>query len=513
MSAQLSEQFHVKLAKEFVEALTVAEKDNIYLFIGRSTPWPNSADTNSAAIPLPSTSVANGTYDYWRDMFALIRISANDTSHVVPRKTWSVNTRYSMYDHRIPRSELFANSNPVYVMNSSRDVFKCLYNGRVNSTSNGSQSTVEPDIQFVESFTELLTTPGNPKEYIWKYLYTVSDPTNPYLTNDYMPVKATHDTLNPTTGDVQDDGSKQYNVFNTARLTNNGAIYTVVVEEPGAGYSSTPDIKITGDGSGAEAQAVLENNAVSRIYMTSYGQHFSYAKVSISGGGPSVAASATAIISPRHSFANVTLGGASSNTIKTYYRTNHGIDLEQELNAKYVMIYRKLEPDITDILPTASTSEPYRRIGLVRNPLLAGTANVASAEFYTTLTRLTIPVSDISKFRTNEIIRQSSTNACGVLVGTTGGQLWLSNVRGTFVVNQAIQGIGNGDASGYISGTVPPLPDAFTPVIAASGGTSIPSAVTPPLVQPYSGDILFVNHDTPTTRSGQTQTVRIVLTF
>ena len=518
MSAQLSEQFHVKLAKEFVEALTAPEKDNIYLFIGRGTPWPNGADTNSAALPVPSTSVANGTYDYWRDMFALLRISASNTSHVVPRRTWTSNARYSMYDHRISRAELFANStNPVYVINeSTRDVFKCLYNGRSNSTSEPSQSTVAPDIQLIEDYTQLLTTPGNPKEYVWKYLYTV-DSTDPYLTTNYIPVRAIHDTLDPTTGDVKDDGSNQYDVFNTARLTNNGAIYTIVVENPGTGYANSaepPVITITGDGEGATAQAVLENNAVSRIYMTSYGQNYSYATVSFSGGSPVTSATATAIISPRHAFANVTLGsGATSNVTKTFYRTNHGIDVEQELDAKYVMIYKQIPIEIADVLPTASTSASYRRIGLVRNPLLAGTSNVASANAYTTLTRLTVSGGNIANFTPGEIISQPTAQdpAYGVLVGRSGNTLWLSNVRGTFEAQKTVVGIGNGDAAGY--GNIPATPDAFTPVIPPSTTSATVTGVTLPSIAPYSGEILFVNHDTPTTRSDQTQTVRIVLTF
>jgi hypothetical protein len=175
MSATVSEQFHVRMAKEFVESMTVEEGDQFYLFIGRGTPWPNDGDAVINAMPSPVSSMGNMSFEYWRDMFALVKINvSSDVYHVVPRYSWQENQRYSMYDHRVDVSQLASNTaNPFYVINSRNEVFKCIQNGSINALSIGSVSTAEPDTLLVGDVTQLISTDGSPNDYVWKYLYTV----------------------------------------------------------------------------------------------------------------------------------------------------------------------------------------------------------------------------------------------------------------------------------------------------------------------------------------------------
>lgn len=529
MSAIVTEKFHIKSAKEFVESITPSENDNFYLFIGRNTPWPNNGDTNAAAIPLPSCSIAESTYDYWRDMFAILRISANDVHHVVPRHDWTLNTRYSMYDDRVDSTALFSNTtHPFYVVNSNDEVFKCLYNGRINTTSGGAQSVAEPDALLVEDIAQPLSAEGNPQDYLWKYLYKVESDVQKFYTTEYLPVSAADDEINPVTGDVEDNGDDQYVIFNTARLSGNGAVYTIVVESPGSGYVNAESVGVTisGDGDGALASAIVEDGKVSRIFMTGYGRNYSFATVSLTGGalaGGDVANTATAraIISPRNSY---------TNTTSTYFRTAHAINLEQELGAKRVMIHKTLTGAGPEgVVPAPiSSGDPdrqisYRRVGIVRNPLYfnanTGISAPATANAYSTLTRLMISGLDgPSLFKVNEMVWQESTNAFAVVVESTASYLRVSHVTGTFAEGDLVIGIGNGSANGHIAGSggtiIPATPEAFSSVITASGTSARLDTLVSPAIERYSGDILFVNHATPVSRAGNdVETIRIVLIF
>ena len=525
MSALVTEAFHVKLAKEFVESLSTNENDNLYLFIGRGTPWASNTTP-----PSPNGSVANATYDYWRDMFAMVRVNvASDVYHVVPRYDWAQDTVYSMYDHRVSMASLVGNTtHPFYVVTDQNEVFKCIDNGRVNATSGGSQSTVKPDIDLVEDITQLITTEGSPRSYQWKYLYTIESGVSKFKTTQFIPVRATADQRDISTGDVLDDNTDQYTVFDAARQTGNGAIYAIVVENPGSGYVNAGSVVVAviGDGVGANATAVIEDGAVSRVYLTGVGRDYSYARVEITGGASNGAntnnqATATAIISPRHAFAN-TVTNALGTFTKTYYRSNHAIDLEHELGAKHVMIHKMFSGTGPDgVLPTPPSESPdtaitYRRVGLVRNPMLRGTANVATGNAYSTLTTLQIGGASSGIFRTGEIVWQAATNAYAVVAESTSTQLKVGYVTGNMQSGYPIVGIGNGLAGGQPTGTVviPATPESFSPAIAASGATATVDFITPPPIDLYSGEVLFVNHVQPVSRAGNdTESIRIVLTF
>ena len=64
---------------------------------------------------------------------------------------------------------------------------------------------------------------------------------------------------------------------------------------PGLNYTSTPTVTITGDGTGATAEAIIVNGTVNRIIVTNRGIDYSRAIISISGGG-GISATATAEI-------------------------------------------------------------------------------------------------------------------------------------------------------------------------------------------------------------------------
>jgi hypothetical protein len=89
-----------------------------------------------------------------------------------------------------------------------------------------------------------------------------------------------------------------------------GAIRTAIIEEipqsftgvssieivnPGYGYISTPVVTISGDGTGATAEAIIEEGRITQIIMTNRGTDYTRATVAITGGG-GYSGSATAVI-------------------------------------------------------------------------------------------------------------------------------------------------------------------------------------------------------------------------
>lgn len=501
----------VLTAQSFKTRNAIAAYDSYYLFVGRSTPWPNGDSANNITSPIDSE---NSQYDYLDDVLTLRRITSDDLVFVVPKYDWSANSKYAMYDHRSNISAVLANTEfPFYVRTSGNEVFKCLYNGRVNALSGAANSTSEPTITGVSSPSDLITTSAETSSgaddsyYVWKYLYSISsEDANKFVTGNYMPVRSPIDTIDAVTGDVENTSTASYLTFNDARSTGNGAIYRIVVDAPGSGYdaASPPTVVIDGDGSGAIAAVDIAGGVIRDIHMVAYGENYSFATVLIGNGS---SATATAIISPRNSFVN---------TSGRFYVSNHGIDNKDELYSKHVMLYVEFEGTANGYITTANE---YRRIGILKNPVLSS-GQVAAANLYDMTTTLTITTGD--NFNKDEIVWQSSTGAYGVVVEQTAGTLKLVHVSRTAfsntVADTTIIGVGNGNTDAVLAATgdiVPSsLPESFDDIVAPSSATATVSAVASPTIVPRTGEILYLNHISPVYRSNtQTEAIRTVLTF
>lgn len=87
-----------------------------------------------------------------------------------------------------------------------------------------------------------------------------------------------------------------------------GSIESAVVTDGGLGYGQAT-VEIVGDGTGATAEAVITNGIITKINITNIGQGYSKASIIISGNG--IGATARAIMSP--------FGGHGSNAINELY--------------------------------------------------------------------------------------------------------------------------------------------------------------------------------------------------
>lgn len=389
MPSIVTSKFRVHNAEQFVEAFSETSNSIMYLFIGKSTAFP---DDN--APPTPVNSTANIEFTPWRDMYGAKRITTADVTHAVPRHDWTSGTVYDQYDDQ----DTNLLDDDFYVMTEDYNVYKCLFN------NSGAASTTKPTGVSSSEFT---TADG----YIWKFMYTVTTAKAlKFLTNDYIPVQ----TL------ASDDGTDQWDV-QTAAV--DGAIHVVKVTSGGSGYGSAPAVTITGDGTGATANCTISAGAVTAVTITNKGSGYTRATVTFASG----AAAATAIISPK--------GGHGSNAV-------------EELGGKYVMLNVRLDGNESN---TISTANEFRQVGIVRDPYTYGTTTRAVASSYRQTFKYSLTGVSSGPFTLDETVTSGSNTATVVEWDNTNSHLYSTLPLNLGFANGASVSGGTSGASGTIS--------------------------------------------------------------
>jgi hypothetical protein len=255
---------------------------------------------------------------------------------------------------------------------------------------------------------------------------------------------------------ASDGGEDQWDVQAAAV---DGGIHVVKVTAGGSGYGSAPAVTITGDGTGATANSTITAGAVTAVTITAAGTGYTRASVTFASG----AAAATAIISPK--------GG-------------HGANAVEELGGKYIMLNVRLDGTESN---TFSTANEFRQVGIVRDPYTYGTSTRAVASSY----------------------RQSF-------------KYQLSGISGTFTLDETVTS-GSNTAS-VVEFTTPnlfttlPVHKVFANTTSVTGGTSAATGtiavITTPGLQPYSGDIIYVENRVPISRAAdQIEDVKLIIQF
>jgi hypothetical protein len=255
---------------------------------------------------------------------------------------------------------------------------------------------------------------------------------------------------------ASDDGTTQWSVQSAAV---DGAIEVIKVTSGGSGYATAPSVTIVGDGTGATANATITANVVTAVTITAAGTGYTKASVSFASG----AAAATAIISPRY---------------------GHGADPIEELGAKYIMINVRLDGSESN---TISTANEFRQVGIVRDPYLFGTTTRASASSYRQTFKYQL--SGISgTFSLDEPV-SSGSNTSNVVEWDTPNLYVIKPINQNFANGATITG-----ATSTATGTI--------------------AAITTPGLQPYTGDILYVENRVPISRAAdQIEDVKLIIQF
>jgi hypothetical protein len=240
-----------------------------------------------------------------------------------------------------------------------------------------------------------------------------------------------------------------------------------IVISGGYGYGVAPTVTIEGDGTGATAIAHVEAGRVTKIEMTNYGSGYRWANVTItsSGEGYGYAATSRAVITP--------FGG-------------HGKDPINGTYARSLMFYTDISKDSNQGF---IVNNDFRQLGIIKNPrqfnsVSSLTTNLASGCYVCSGTIST------QNFKQDQTITMGSAD---------GPRFRIVAVTTAAALVQAIDNVAPTLGSIMIN------EDSFTFTI---------NGVTPPTVDKYSGDLLFIDNKqafTPT--EDETVILRTVIKF
>lgn len=591
MTTQLiTSYFKLHNVNQFKESISETANSVYYIFAGKHTAYPSG----DSVIPTIINSVDETLYNSYEEMVFGKRVTPTDVLPVVPRYNWTTNTYYAAY-----RSNENLTDKQYYVCvdgGAAFHVFKCLDN------NGNTASVIQPDVtQTTPNDTYYSTSDG----YVWKFMYSVDSTTfNKFATSTYMPVVAnTEVSGNAVSGaidvitlsypgsnynsylsntfistDLRVGGDPlKYNIANTASASNNFYLnsFLYIVDGTGSGqgrkivdytvvgssktvtlseafstspdttsqYQITPFVLVTGDGSGAEARALINNsssNAVYQIEIISRGSGYTYASATVLGntGGVSNAAVLNVVLSPK--------GG-------------HGSNPEYELGCGALCLSVNYANSESGTIPAVND---YRAIGILKDPLFA---NVV----------LTVG-SPTGSFNIGQVVTQANTGAQGVVTEWDSiNTLSLSNVSGIFLtgnssvnlLTEAYSGSTATLSSYQINGqaknfntfdqryryTFTPIDGTFTPdevvyqtdiqlanavfhsntsanlylthvsgtlntgnniIGQQSGATANLLFSYPPDLVVGSGEVMYMENESPITRSSsQSETIKIILQF
>lgn len=356
MVSKISKDMHIYNAKQFKESVSEPFSSNVYLTIGRVTPW-----TNDVNPPVPVASYKS-YYDVWKNMIGGKRLLGSDIRHVAPRHNWTSGTVYNQYDHDWDTNDLMLPTNKFYVITDEFNVYKCI------SNNNGGLASSKP--RSTSSAGHFQTS----DKYIWKFMYSLtSEDQQRFLTENYIPVR----TL------VLNDNSLQWRVQNDAVP---GSIHHIQVTNSGVGYTTNNiTVKINGDGQFANAYAVRNtvSDVIESIVVDNKGSGYTFANVSFITAVGNKQAAAKVIISPP--------GG-------------HGSDPVSELGGSYLLIDGILDGSEDDII---SVNNEFRQISLIEDPIVYGSDSISNNLAFSQATTITMSESfATTNYLQDEIVYQ-----------------------------------------------------------------------------------------------------------
>ena len=419
------------------------EDESVYFFVSKPTSWTGTGGDLAPNSVFDTFTLEPEAHD---EMLYLKRVSVSNCVNVIRLYRWQENRRYQAYSDKVDLSDLLTKRTistneyyPFYVVSDDFRVYKCLDNGASPGANvNGVVSTVEPTtVAFTGSDTYSPISDG----YIWKYMFTLRPiDASEFLTTDWFPIR----TLN------EDDGTDNWDIITNAV---NGGVYNIAVTNAGSAYTNilpatdnlnttnsqgftytvsgstiiidsgqsasgtdsayvnsvlytknasgvlqevrtitgyvaltrtvtlssavtaglrayiSPKVTVTGNGANLVAIARMSSNAAREIQIFAPGSGYTECSITFAGGGGSGAA-AEAIISP--------FGG-------------HGSDPVVELGAFNLLTKAKFEGDEGGVIVS---SNEYRKIGLISNPLVYGSLKTAQARSGLTTSQMTLASTD-----------------------------------------------------------------------------------------------------------------------
>ena len=213
----------LKSAEQYIEGFSGDSPEIQYIFIGNSIAYSNEASVPSIVESVSQNDLA------FDNMIAAKRVRASDVNLVIPRVNWEANKKYRQFDGQISIEDSITgntsqNLKPMYVMNSAKNVYKCL------SNNESALSTEEPTGDYTTSSGIIRKDSDG---YIWKYMYNVRAE-NKFLNATHMPV--------PTRNNQSSEVDTVFNLSPAGVV--NGELTTVIMTNGGSGYRNFSNVKV-----------------------------------------------------------------------------------------------------------------------------------------------------------------------------------------------------------------------------------------------------------------------------
>jgi hypothetical protein len=517
MSAIITDQLRILNAKEFV-ASVASTSNSYYTFVG--LPNPTQVSSSWDISPPDPRDNFDEENNYWDTMIALKKVNSGDIKQVVRKVTWQSGVTYDMYRHDVKAENPSKPSNAIslydanyYVVNSDYKVYVCLQNGTNPENPSGRSSLDEPTFTDLEPREAGTSGDG----YIWKYLYTIK-PSDiiKFDSTNFMPV--------PTNWDTSTDNAA---VRDNAATSGQLKIITITNRGVGLGTANRTytRVPIKGDGTGAEATVVINNNSkVESVTISSGGSGYTFGTLDLASG-------------------NVPTG--STNPVFNIIippQGGHGADIYRELGARNALIYSRIENDSEN--PDFITGNQIARIGIVQNPKAYNSTQNLDLDKASAVYALKLTGAGYSSatFTADSFIIQTigvGSTAVGRVISydqTTGVlKYWqdrstagfnTNGIQNTnpvygFQLNRFTSSPNGGGSISILGGsTTLSIQTSFTGISTVINnrtyylGQSFSQGVAQPEVKKYSGNIIYVDNRPSITRStSQKEDIKVILQF
>ena len=485
MATVNTNDLRVKNAKNLIDSFNGALNEaQAYLFIGRSTGWP---DDNAPPTPDNSWREFYTTYD---NMLSLKRVNDIDAFHMIPRVTWTSGIVFDIYKQNYNSvNKAYSGANNLldamfYTINQNNDVYVCLDN------NSNAQSTVEPQNTGLVPF---YTSDG----YQWLRVYNVSSGEMlDHTTTNFIPITNTE-----------------------VVSTTDGAIFTAIIDVPGAGYTTVPAgaanqipfyyANIDGDGTGAVAKVYVSAGSITKIEIVRSGSGYTFGEIDFSANNvyenlPDLDAGTNGL--------NPEGDDTFRSTVIIPPPGGWGTDLVRELGGVRVGIFSHLNYNQFDFISNCT----FRQIGLIQDPVVSGTNPDTLAAYYgVNVTELTT-----DNYIIGEEITQVITGA-GFTGGTAKGTVvgWDSTTK----ILRYTQGQSNVDTDGNlyrfsgvgtITGTSSGKVTTPTTYTGTMADLTFVSGYSQPEITKYSGLMTYLSNISPVTRDpAQSERISLLITY
>jgi hypothetical protein len=472
---------------------------------------------NEPPLPLDNQTEKFDVYD---DIIAAKRITSEYARAVVRRYNWDLvaNPKFDMWkpDYsatpagggQIGKTSATGQTSiadaKFYVMNSAYEVFKCLYNGENPANPSGQNATQEP-ITTSGNYTNGIFTESQGAGYVWKYMYTLpTDDVIRFLSSDFLPV------VLPT---------------NASRIATQtaavpGAINVVLVEDAGSNLPAAQTLytAIRGDGTGGVVEIqTTAGGAISSARVATVGSGYTYASVSLANGS---------LFGNQALTSNVATPAGATGAIEVVLppQGGHGSDMELELNAKRVMTNIRLT--YAEGAGDFPVDNDFRRIGIIKDPINAGSSQFATADTLNGLYAVKIANTGGTDYIVDELISQTvnggANTAYGTVVSwvldqgsTTSGILKFYQRPAQHIDSNGVLYPFEANGAASISGALSAAggnPD--TTVNGSVEGITLTNGLGEPEIDNNSGDVIYIENRRLITRApDQIEDIKLVIEF